>query len=100
MVSSHAFRRLQSAKRRFIVPATLFFLVYYFTLPVLTGYWPEGMGRKVLGHFSVAYLFALSQFPMAWLIAGLYLRAATRFDRQAAEILAEAGVSNQKETAG
>ena len=89
IVSSDAFRRLQRAKRAFIVPATLFFLVYYFALPVLTGYWPQGMGRKVFGHFSLAYLFALSQFPMAWIIAGLYLRAASRFDRQAAAILSE-----------
>lgn len=101
-IASHsAFRRLLKAKRAFIVPATVFFLVYYFALPVLTGYWPEMMGRKVLGHFSLAYLFALSQFPMAWLIAGLYLRAAARFDNEAAAILAEtAAVSEPEDSAG
>lgn len=57
------------------------------------------MGAKVLGSFSLAYLFALSQFPMAWLIAGLYLRAAGRFDRQAAAILADSGLAGAEEPA-
>ena len=30
---------------------------------------------------NIAYLFALSQFFMAWVIAALYLRAAARFDK-------------------
>lgn len=94
IVSSGAFRRLLRSRRAFIVPATLFFLVYYFALPVLTGYWPEFMGQKVFGHFSLAYLFALSQFPMAWIVAGLYLYAAAGFDTQAARILKDAGLSD------
>jgi uncharacterized membrane protein (DUF485 family) len=99
IVASDGFRQLQRAKLRFIVPATVFFLVYYFALPVLTGYWPQLMGQKVLGGFSLSYLFALSQFPMAWMIAGLYLRAAARFDRQAAGILSAAGLADGKEPA-
>jgi uncharacterized membrane protein (DUF485 family) len=81
------FRALLRAKTRFIVAATLFFLGYYFALPILSGYFPGLMGRKVIGQFSLAYVFALSQFPMAWLVAALYLRAAARFDRDAAAIL-------------
>ena len=88
MAASGAFQELLRAKRRFIVPATVFFLVYYFALPVLTGYWPELMARKILGQFSAAYVFALSQFPMAWILAGLYLRAAGRFDRAAGAVVA------------
>jgi uncharacterized membrane protein (DUF485 family) len=38
------------------------------------------MARKVFGVVNIAYLFALSQFFMAWIIAALYLRAASRFD--------------------
>jgi len=34
---SDAFKNLMAAKARFIVPATLFFIVYYFALPVLVG---------------------------------------------------------------
>lgn len=74
------FKALLAAKRRFILPATLFFVVYYFALPILVGYAPEFMKTKVIGSVNLAYLFALSQFLMAWIIAALYMRAAGRFD--------------------
>jgi len=41
----------------------------------------------VIGSVNVAYLFALSQFFMAWIIAALYVRAAGRFDRMAREVI-------------
>jgi uncharacterized membrane protein (DUF485 family) len=81
------YQALARAKRRFIVPATIFFVVYYFALPVLVGYAPALMARPVLGPVNIAYLFALSQFFMAWILAALYVRAAQRFDRMAREIL-------------
>lgn len=81
------FRFLVSEKRRFIVPATLFFLGYYLALPILVGYFPALMKRRVLGPLNLAYLFALSQFVMAWALAALYLRSASRFDKLAADIL-------------
>ena len=87
-MSNHPeFRELMAAKKRFIVPATIFFVVYYFALPILVGYAPELMATPVIGPVNIAYLFALSQFFVAWLIAWLYVRAADRFDRQAARVL-------------
>ena len=41
-------------------------------------------GRSLL---LVAYLFALSQFLMAWLLAWAYVRAAARFDRMARDVI-------------
>ena len=41
----------------------------------------------MLGVVNVAYLFALSQFFVAWLLAWLYMRAADRFDWIAKRIL-------------
>jgi uncharacterized membrane protein (DUF485 family) len=75
------FRTMVRAKLRFIIPATLFFVVYYFALPVLVGYAPGWMSKKVFGVVNIAYLFALSQFFMAWIIAALYIRAAAKFDK-------------------
>ena len=77
-----------AAKRRFIVPATLFFIVYYFALPVLVGYYPGLMERRVLGSVNLAYLFALSQFVMAWVVMAMYLRRARAFDAMEHEIVA------------
>ncbi len=82
-----AFKDLMAAKARFIVPATLFFMVYYFALPILVGYAPDLMRREVIGPLNLAYVFALSQFFMAWIIAALYVRAANRFDKMAGKIL-------------
>lgn len=81
------FRALVDARRRFIIPATVFFLVYYFALPILVGYAPGLMTRRVVGVVNLAYLFALSQFFMAWIIAALYVRAAARWDRMSRDIL-------------
>jgi len=87
LAASERFRELLKAKRRFIVPAMIFFIVYYFALPVLIGYAKPFMEKRVLGPVNLAYLFALSQFFMAWIIAALYVRAAARFDRMSREVL-------------
>ena len=81
------FRELVASKRRFIVPATIFFIVYYFALPILVGYFPEAMSRNVVGRINVAYLFALSQFVMAWVLMWLYVRRARTFDAMEHEIV-------------
>jgi len=74
LAATDSFATLLRRKRRFVVPATVFFILYYFALPVLVGYFPEFMSRKVLGPVNLAYLFALSQFVMAWVLAWLYVR--------------------------
>lgn len=83
------FRQLLAAKKKFIVPATIFFVVYYFLLPVLVGYAPAFMSTKVLGQVNIAYLFALSQFFVAWAIAFLYVKAARNFDDYGNKIIAQ-----------
>ena len=82
------FEDLLAAKARFIVPATVFFIVYYFALPILVGYYKDFMSTPVIGPVNIAYLFALSQFFMAWIVAGLYMRAANRFDKMAQRLIA------------
>lgn len=74
------FKLLLLAKIEFVVPAVITFVVYYFALPVAVGYFPGFMDKKVLGPVNIAYLFALSQFFVAWLIAALYVRRAKVFD--------------------
>ena len=87
VAATDEFKNLIAAKRKFIGPAVIFFIVYYFALPALVGYAPGLMSRRVLGVINLAYLFALSQFFMAWIIAALYVRAAGRFDEMARKIL-------------
>jgi uncharacterized membrane protein (DUF485 family) len=78
---------LERRHRRFVWPATAFFLTYYMALNVLAGTAPDLMGTKVFGEFTFGYLFALSQFVMAFLVAWVYSRwAARRIDPLAADL--------------
>ncbi|HEX8679143.1 MAG TPA: DUF485 domain-containing protein [Chthoniobacterales bacterium] len=87
IAASDDFKQLLRAKRRFIVPATVFFVVYYFALPYLVGYHPQLMQRKVWGEMNLAYLFALSQFFMAWALAAFYVVVAAGWDRKARNLI-------------
>ena len=87
IAESRAFKDLLSTKKTFVIPAFAFFVAYYFALPIAIGYAPKFMTMKVIGNLNLAYLFALSQFFVAWIIAALYLRAATNFDRLSQDIL-------------
>jgi len=73
------FRLLLLAKSEFVIPAVIAFVVYYFLLPISVGYFPQFMDKRI-GPVNLAYLFALSQFFVAWLIAALYVRGARKFD--------------------
>jgi uncharacterized membrane protein (DUF485 family) len=83
-----AFHALKAAKLRFIIPGTIFFLVYYMTLPVLVGFFPALMKTPVWGKVNWAYIYALSQFLMTWVMCALYVRTAKRWDKMNAELLA------------
>src|SRR3982075_3343982 len=86
------FKELVRARWRFVAPATVFFLAYYFALPLSNGLFPSVMRTEVIGHINLAYLFALSQFIVAWLLAFFYIRQATRvFDPLAEEVPQRAG---------
>jgi len=88
IANSPEFKELMSRKKRFIIPATIFFVIYYFALPVLTGYF-DFLNARVAGALNWAYLFALSQFFMAWIIAILYVRSANKMDQLIEKIIAK-----------
>jgi uncharacterized membrane protein (DUF485 family) len=78
---------LEHRHSRFVWPATVFFLIYYMALNVLAGTSPDLMGTKLFGEFTFGYLFALSQFVMAFVVAWVYSRwAATRMDPLATDL--------------
>jgi uncharacterized membrane protein (DUF485 family) len=81
------FHDLLSAKSRFIIPMCIFFLTYYFALPLLVGLAPDLMEKKVWGTVNVAYVFALSQFFMTWIVAIVYAKVAGKFDARAHELI-------------
>jgi uncharacterized membrane protein (DUF485 family) len=89
IAATEEFRGLLRSKAKFIIPATVFFIVYYLALPALVGFLPEMMSRPVAGA-NWAYLFALSQFFVSWALAWLYTRVAAKWDRSAAALVDQA----------
>ncbi|ACQ69328.1 protein of unknown function DUF485 [Exiguobacterium sp. AT1b] len=80
MITEHeTFHRLMREKNRFIVPAIIFSLIFYFTLPILTSY-TTILNTPLIGDITWAWAFAFSQFIMTWTLCVLYSRRARRFD--------------------
>jgi uncharacterized membrane protein (DUF485 family) len=99
---SPEFQQLVKQKRSFVLPATIFFLVWYFGFIVLAGYAPDFMGEEFLiDGITVGYVLALTQFVMTWVLGWLYLRKADRvFDplaKRAAAVAVEAGRARSAE---
>ena len=76
---SPEFRELVRRKKAFVLPATVFFLAWYFGFIILAGYAPDFMGREfITDGLTVGYALALSQFVMTWVLGWMYLRKADR----------------------
>ena len=75
---SPEFRELISRRRRFVLPATIFFLSWYLGFILLTGYAPDFMARSVYEGLTVGYCLALTQFVMVAVLGLMYLRRAEK----------------------
>ncbi|AWO73548.1 DUF485 domain-containing protein [Geobacillus thermoleovorans] len=89
IAQSASFRGLIQAKKRFIIPATVFFFVFYFALPVLTSY-SKALNAPAIGPVSWAWLFAFAQFIMTWALCILYSKRAAQFDAIVEQVKQEA----------
>jgi uncharacterized membrane protein (DUF485 family) len=74
-----AFEELVRSKKAFIIPATIFFLVFYFGLPFLTAF-TTLLDVKVIGAINLAYIYAFAQFAMTWILMHLYVSRANKWD--------------------
>jgi uncharacterized membrane protein (DUF485 family) len=76
---SPEFRELIRRRKAFVIPATIFFLAWYFGFIILAGYAPDFMGEEfITDGLTVGYMLALSQFVMTWVLGWWYLRKADR----------------------
>jgi uncharacterized membrane protein (DUF485 family) len=74
-----AFKELVKRKRAFIIPATIFFMLFYFGLPFLAAF-TTVLNVKVFGPLTLAYIYAFAQFAMTWIIMHLYVSRANKWD--------------------
>ena len=73
---SDEFQELVKRRRSFVVPATIFFRVYYMAFIIVAGYAPDFMGESVYQGLTVGYCYALTQFLMVFVLGLWYLRKA------------------------
>jgi len=88
---SPEFKELIAARRRFVLPATIFFLSWYIGFILLAGYAPDFMADSVYEGLTVGYCLALTQFVMVFVLGYVYLRRAdTVYDPLAAKVVEKA----------
>ncbi|WP_079504324.1 DUF485 domain-containing protein [Mesobacillus jeotgali] len=85
IVQSAKFQQLLKEKRSFLLPFSLFFLAFYFTLPILTAY-STVLNTPAFGSISWAWVFAFAQFIMTWSLCIIYTKRAAKFDEIVEEI--------------
>ena len=90
IAKSSNFQNLLSTKKKFIVPFTIFFLCFYFALPILTSY-TTILHQPFIGSITWAWLFAFLQFVMTWTLCIIYSKKAVKFDELSEIILKERG---------
>ncbi|MFB5760749.1 DUF485 domain-containing protein [Paenibacillus medicaginis] len=83
------FRNLMAKKKRFIIPLSVFFLAFYFTLPILTSY-SDVLNQPAFGSVTWAWVFAFAQFIMTWVLCYLYSRQSVKFDAMCNKLRAQA----------
>jgi uncharacterized membrane protein (DUF485 family) len=74
-----AFKELTQKRKAFILPATIFFFVFYFGLPFLTAF-TTVLDVNVIGAINLAWIYAFAQFVMTWVLMHLYVSRANRWD--------------------
>ncbi|CAG9611863.1 hypothetical protein BACCIP111899_01035 [Bacillus rhizoplanae] len=86
VVQSAEFQNLLQAKKKFIVPMSIFFFSFFIALPILTSY-SKVLNTPVFGDITWAWVFAFAQFVMTWALCMIYSKKAESFDRLSNQIL-------------
>ena len=88
---SPEFKELVAERRKFVLPATIFFLAWYLGFILLAGYAPDFMAESVYQGLTVGYCLALTQFVMVFTLGYLYLRRSDEvYDPLAAKVVRNA----------
>lgn len=88
VVEKQKFKELTQKRKRFIVPMTVFFLLFYFSLPILTSF-TDVLTNPAVGDINWAWVLAFLQFIMTWTLVTLYMKKSASFDQITDEILKE-----------
>ncbi|OLN22929.1 hypothetical protein BTO30_07240 [Domibacillus antri] len=85
IAASPEFKSLVRKKNKFLLPVTVFFLLFYFTLPLLTSF-STVLNSPAIGDITWVWVFAFAQFIMTWALCMIYVKKANGFDSEAETI--------------
>ncbi|ROZ62454.1 DUF485 domain-containing protein [Kocuria soli] len=84
---SPEFQSLRSTHRKFVVPMTIFFLVWFMLYVLLSIYATDFMSTKVIGDVNLGIILGLLQFVTTFGITALYVVFANKsLDPQAQDL--------------
>ncbi|MCL2471937.1 MAG: DUF485 domain-containing protein [Propionibacteriaceae bacterium] len=83
-----SFKKFQTARKKFTIPITIAFFIFYLGLPILAGF-TKVLTHKVAGEITWAWVYAFAQFIMTWGLCMFYLYKAKRFDKMNDDVLAD-----------
>jgi len=84
--ASQEFKGFLKRKWKFLIPMIVFFMIFYFLLPICTSY-TTFLNTPAIGDISWTWIFAFSQFIMVWTLSAIYVRKANSFDEEAEQII-------------
>ena len=79
MERTSAFQELARKRKAFIIPATIFFLVFFFGLPLLAAF-TTILNARAVGPLTWAYVYGFAQFAMVWILMHVYVSRANKWD--------------------
>lgn len=88
IIEGSKFKSLMKEKKNFTIPLTIFFLVFYFMLPILTSY-STILNTPAIGDISWAWMYGFAQFVMTWVLCIVYVKKSAAFDNKAQQIIEE-----------
>lgn len=94
IAESQKFKQLVKSKTKFLAPLSIFFLLFYFSLPLLTSY-STILNKPAIGSISWVWIFAFAQFIMTWALSMIYVKKANKFDRMTEDISDDFQVENK-----
>ncbi|SHF12913.1 Uncharacterized membrane protein, DUF485 family [Seinonella peptonophila] len=97
LVATEQFQALIKKKKNFIISTSIFFFVFYFSLPIMTSF-TDYLNYSISGALTFAWVFAFAQFVMTWVLCSLYTKKAKQFDQLVAEIKSSS-VDKEEESA-
>ncbi|MDP1418956.1 DUF485 domain-containing protein [Peribacillus simplex] len=86
LIETEEFKDLLQKKKAFVVPVTLFFLAFYFVLPILAAY-TEVLKGEAFFNITWAWVYALLQFAVVWIGGIVYIKKSAKYDKMAKNIL-------------